>query len=84
MRLVLASVICVTLLFGGYARTADAQVVVTFPQPKKPITNQDVVRMARAKFSDATIIKTIHADDPKFDLSATALVALKTAGVSEQ
>jgi hypothetical protein len=84
VRFFVSFLFCAAALFGVHVPAANAaQVVVTFPQPKKPITNQDVVRMARAKFSDSTIIKAIHADDPRFDLSATALVALKTAGVSE-
>jgi len=48
-----------------------------------PLTNHDVVQMAKAQFADSTIIKEIHANDTNFDLSVTALVALKNDGVSQ-
>jgi hypothetical protein len=39
--------------------------------------------MARLKFDDATIIKTIQVSDANFDLSVAALVKLKDQGVSQ-
>lgn len=51
---------------------------------KKPLTNQDVIQMVRTKFADSTILKTIQASETNFDISVTALVALKTAGASQQ
>jgi hypothetical protein len=47
------------------------------------IGNADVQAMIEAQFSDSTIISIIGANDVAFDLSPRALVALKTAGVSE-
>ena len=52
-------------------------------QPKKALSNQDIVSMTNIKFSDATILKAIQVNDTDFDLSAGALVALKSAGVSQ-
>ena len=48
-----------------------------------PLTNQDIILMTRSKFDDATIVKTIQAFDTTFDLSVTALVTLKDAGVTQ-
>jgi hypothetical protein len=59
------------------------------PSPDPPdgesagIRNADVQAMAEAQFSESTIIAAIEANDVEFDLSPRALVALKTAGVSE-
>jgi len=47
------------------------------------ISNADVQSMAEAKFSDSMIITVIDANEVAFDLSPRALVALKSAGVSE-
>jgi hypothetical protein len=48
------------------------------------IRNADVQAMVEAQFSDSTIISVMGANDIAFDLSPRALVALKSAGVSEQ
>ena len=47
------------------------------------IRNADIQEMAAAQFSDSTIIAVIDANAVEFDLSPRALVALKSAGVSE-
>jgi hypothetical protein len=56
--------------------------------PPEPVSagvgNADVQSMVEAAFSDSTIISVIGANEVQFDLSPRALVALKTAGVSEQ
>ncbi len=52
-------------------------------QKKPPLTNQDIVRMVKDKFSDSTIVKAIEANHTAFDVSATALIALKDSGVSQ-
>jgi hypothetical protein len=46
-------------------------------------TDQDIILMAKLKFDDATIVKTIQVHDTNFDLSVPALVKLKEAGVSQ-
>jgi hypothetical protein len=52
-------------------------------QKKPPLTNPDIVRMVKDKFSDSTIVKAIEANHTAFDVSATALIALKDSGVSQ-
>lgn len=47
------------------------------------LTNLDVVLMATSKFDDVTIQKVIESREVNFDLSVTALVKLKDAGVSQ-
>jgi hypothetical protein len=47
------------------------------------IGNADIQQMVAAEFSDSTIIAVISANAVAFDLSPRALVALKSAGVSE-
>ena len=52
-------------------------------QKKPSLTNQDIVRMVKDKFADSTIVKAIEANHTAFDLSASALIALKDSGVSQ-
>ncbi|HMB72708.1 MAG TPA: hypothetical protein VKQ06_04000 [Gammaproteobacteria bacterium] len=47
------------------------------------MTNEDLLEMTRAEFSDATIIAVIDANETAFDVRPAALVKLKTEGVSE-
>jgi hypothetical protein len=56
---------------------------VALGQNRSLLTNEDVMRMARLKFDDTTIIKTIQLSDANFDLSVAALVKLKDGGVSQ-
>src|SRR5882724_2070524 len=53
------------------------------PLPAHPLTNQDIVRMARAGFVDSTIVKMIDSHGAAFDLSVDGLLKLKEAGVSQ-
>ena len=48
------------------------------------LTNEDVIKMARAQLSPSIIISTIDAADFRFDLSPTGLIALKDAGVNDR
>jgi hypothetical protein len=48
------------------------------------ITNSDVVSMTKAGIGERTIILAIQRGPAKFDTSPQALIALKTAGVSDQ
>jgi hypothetical protein len=64
------------------AQDADHPHVLTL-RNKRPLTNQDVLEMMKAKFSDLTISKSIQANQQDFDVSAPALVKLKKAGVSD-
>src|SRR6185503_7912985 len=53
------------------------------PAEGAAIGNADIQEMVAAAFSDSTIIAVIDANAVEFDLSPRALVALKSAGVSE-
>lgn len=46
--------------------------------------NAEVLEMVTAEFSDATIVSIISVNPAEYDLSPRALVALKSAGVSER
>lgn len=48
-----------------------------------PMTNGDVINLAKAGMSEAVILSAIDVSEPHFDTSAQALVDLKKAGVSE-
>jgi hypothetical protein len=48
-----------------------------------PMTNQDVIKLVKAKVSDDLIIAKIKQSKTRFDVSVDALVALKEAGVSD-
>jgi hypothetical protein len=48
-----------------------------------PMTNQDVIRLVKAKISEDLIIAKIRQSKTKFDVSVDGLVALKEAGVSD-
>jgi len=50
----------------------------------KVFTNDDVLKMVKAGFKEETIIEAIRANEPRYDTSVEALVALKNAGVSER
>jgi len=50
-------------------------------QAPKPLTNADVVKMAKAGLAESTIIAAIQANPTDFDVSPDALIALKKAGV---
>jgi len=47
------------------------------------MTNQDVIRLVKAKVSDDLVVAKINQSKTRFDTSVDALVALKEAGVSD-
>lgn len=53
-------------------------------QTKKPITNNDLIRLIKNGFADEQIIAVIEASEPKFDVSVDALIELKNAGSSQK
>jgi len=64
---------------------ASALAIATLnAQAQKPLTNDDVIKLAQAGFGDEVIQKAIQAHAPAFDISPEALSALKKAGVSEK
>jgi len=71
---------CVFALFVVFSSAQNGPVVTI--RTKGPITNQDVIDMTRAKFSDSVIQKAIQANTGDFDISVGALMRLRNAGVS--
>lgn len=63
---------------------AEAEPESPAAPPLPGIGNDEVREMVAAQFSDSTIIAVIAANETRFDVSPRALVALKTAGVSER
>jgi hypothetical protein len=51
-------------------------------QTGKPLSNQDVISMAKNLLPETVIISAIKTNDTDFDVSANGLIALKRAGVS--
>ena len=75
---------CVLILCAPcLVRPATAQQNSAGARSTTPLNNQDVIQMAKLKFDDATIVKTIQVHDTNFDLSVPALVKLKEAGVTQ-
>jgi hypothetical protein len=65
------------------ALPGDELVSVAPPEPAG-VGNAEIEEMVAAGFSDSTIVAVIGANAVAFDVSPRALVALKSAGVSEQ
>ena len=53
------------------------------PPAPAPMTNQDVIKLVKAKIAEDLIIAKIRQSKTKFDVSVDGLVALKEAGVSD-
>src|SRR4028119_1437324 len=49
-----------------------------------PLTNNSIVKLVRAKFSEKTVIAIIRARPVRFDLSPERLIELKKNGVGER
>ena len=82
MRFPIALLICLTILCATGSAAPGAQ-QNSAPVPTHALTNQDVVRMTKASFGDATIVKMIETHGSSFDLSVDALLRLKELGVSQ-
>lgn len=74
--------LCLSIVLGQTAALPAAQ-QLSSSIATHPLTNQDVVRMTKASFDDATILKTIESHTASFDLSVDALLRLKELGVSQ-
>jgi hypothetical protein len=85
LRLCLLWLLC--LLSPAMLRAQDAVDGVAGPLPApqlKAMTNDSVVRMAKAGLSDDLIVQTISAQPGQYATDADSLVALKQAGVSDR
>jgi hypothetical protein len=60
------------------------ELVSVAPAEQGRVGNAEIQEMVAAGFSDSTIVAVIGANAVAFDVSPRALVALKSAGVSEQ
>lgn len=75
MRSRLASTIgCVLLLCAPFVSLAQ----------QKPLTNADVINMAKGGLAESIIISAIQLNPANYDVSPTALLALKKAGVTSK
>jgi hypothetical protein len=52
-------------------------------QDKRPLTNEDIVKMVKAELPEDTIILVIQKTPNRFDASPAALIALKESGVTK-
>ena len=50
----------------------------------QPLTNANIVTLAKAGFDELFLLQLIHSSRTNFDTSVPGLVALKQAGVSEE
>jgi hypothetical protein len=81
MRLRLMLLICLALNGVNLQICVSAQ-QSSNPLPSHALTNQDIIRMTKANFGDATILKMIETHTGYFDLSVDALLRLQELGVS--
>jgi hypothetical protein len=75
MRLLCAALITVSL--------ATAQQFSVAQLKQQPLTNENVVTLAKAGFDEQFILQLIRSSRTNFDTSVQGLVVLKQAGVSE-
>lgn len=69
----------------GILALAFALTLAGAPQSEPPLTNQDIIKLAKLKLSDDVIIaKVKQAATINFDLSTDGLVQLKQAAVSDK
>lgn len=64
-------------------RLLSLLLALVLPFAAHALTNDDIVKMHQAGLSDDTILVAIKPDTAHFDTSPDALIALKTAGISE-
>lgn len=74
MKKMIRSVLAVIWLLAAVATSAQTQ---------KAMTNTDVVTMTKEGFAPALVVKAIQTSATDFDVSAQALIDLKTAGVDQ-
>jgi hypothetical protein len=49
----------------------------------KPLTDDDIIRMTKSGLGESTILAVIQASPANFDISPNALIAMKSAGVTQ-
>ena len=63
--------------------SAAAQQYSVGQMKQQPLTNENIVTLAKAGFDEAFILQLIRSSRTSFDISVPGLVVLKQAGVSE-
>ncbi|MFV0605362.1 MAG: hypothetical protein ACK5NK_05915 [Niabella sp.] len=58
--------------------------IIHISHAQKPITNDDILSMKNAKFSEKNIISTMATGKCDFDLTTTGLIALKSQKLSDK
>lgn len=56
---------------------------VAAQQAQKPLTNDRVVQMVKARLSESVIVAAIQSSPANYDVSADRLISLKQPGVTE-
>jgi hypothetical protein len=72
---------------GQYRGSTPAQVGDTVhnrARTLKPLTNEELLGLAKAGFDEESLIKVVEANDIALDLSDNVLLGLKNGGVSEK
>ncbi len=82
-RKLLLAVLSFTMLFAARSIALETQPAQD-QKEKKVLQNSDIVQMAQNHFDDETLLTVIDANDTKFDVSPSALIDLKNAGVSDR
>jgi hypothetical protein len=73
--------LCAVLLTASFA---SAQQFSVDQLKQQPLTNENVVTLAKAGFDELFILQLMHSSRTNFDTSVQGLVVLKQAGVSEE
>src|SRR6185437_11385840 len=50
---------------------------------QKPLTNDGVIKMVKAKLSESVVVATIQSSPANYDISPDGLIALQKAGVTQ-
>jgi hypothetical protein len=81
----LAVIVVLMLLGAGRSLVAQSSVEGPLAEPAtKTLTNDSIVRMVKAGLGDDLILQTIAAQPGSYATDADAMVALKSAGVSDR
>ncbi len=72
----LSRILIVCLLLGSLAASQQS--------PSKPLTNDDIVKMTKSGLNESVIVNAIRANPTQFDVSASALINMNKAGVSQK
>ena len=69
---------------GGVSERLIGEVVKKSTAPSEPLNSDSIMRLVKAGFSDSFIVDLLGKRPGKFDTSASRIIELKNAGVSER